>query len=150
MVAKEHSTTNGLEKLNGLFAWWGYSPNGDGRFETQFKRFQEFSSEMRKASTEAFGDEMNTIFANRERAIDAMQNLVRSRKPDEFLAAEAAVFSIYLEEMALQAKRWAALTERAHECCATLARDVAKEIEAPRGAAKPGTSTPEPRRQAAE
>lgn len=133
MVTKDKGTPNGLEKLNNLFVWWGIpNANGNGHLEIQLKRFQTFASEMQKTCTEAFGDEMTALFAARERSVQAVQNLVRSRKPDEVVAAEAGILAALLEETALGAKRWAALAEHAHECCSALAKDVAKEIESPR------------------
>lgn len=133
MTTKDKGAPNGLEKLNNLFNWWGIpNSNGNGHMEAQLKRFQTFASEMQRTCTEAFSDEMAAVFAARERSIQAVQDLVRSRKPDEIIAAEAGILSSLLEETALQAKRWAALAERAHECCAALAQDVAKEIESPR------------------
>lgn len=130
MATNDKSTPNGLERLNNLFIWWGIpNANGNGHLEAQLKRFQTFTSEMQKTCTEAFGEEMAGLFAAREHSIQAVQNLMRSRKPDEVIAAEAGILASLLEETALQAKRWAVLAEHAHECCTALARDVAKEAE---------------------
>lgn len=135
MATNDKSTPNGLERLNSLFVWWGIpNANGNGHLEAQLKRFQTFTSEMQKSCTEAFGEELTGLFAARERSIQAVQNLMRSRKPDEIVAAEAGILASLLEETALQAKRWATLTEHAHECCTALAQDMAK------GAASPVTS----------
>jgi hypothetical protein len=95
--------------------------NGEGHLEAQLKRFQTFTTEMQKTCTEAFSEEMSALFAAHERSVQAVQDLVRSRKPDEIIAAEAGILSSLIEEAVLQAERWAALAEHAHECCAVTA-----------------------------
>jgi hypothetical protein len=148
MNAKQEGSTNSIEKLNGLLAWWG-TARGLGEFEERFKRFQEFALELQKASAEAAAHEIESIFATREQFIDSMKGLVQSRGPEEVLAAQAAIAETYFTGLAEQAKRWATFAEKTHTCCSEMAREAALAKPSETKLATRPASTREPR-QAAE
>lgn len=129
MNTKDDSLTAGVERLNGLLSWWGVPiAGGNGTIDSQIKRFQQFASDLQKTCSDAYSGEIAALFRNNDRLVRSFQDLLRSRRPQEVMAAESDILANFLEGASLHAKRWAELTQKLEECCAAMARDAAKDL----------------------
>lgn len=128
METKDPITT-GIERMNALIAWWGVpTTNTSGTIDRQMQRWQAFAKDLQKACVESCSAEMAAAFDGNDRLGRSFQELMQSRQPQEFLAAESEIFALLLERASLRAKRWAELTEKLQDCCATMARDTAGDL----------------------
>ena len=126
MNAKQDTLTAGTERLNGLQGWWGISMPGDsGTMTTQIKRLEQFAEDVQKTCGDAYSGEIGALFNSNDRAVRSFQELLRSRRPHEVLAAESEILATFLESASQQAKRWAELTQKLQECSAGMAHDAA-------------------------
>ena len=136
MTAKTDTIPTGLNRFNGLLAWWG-APDGLGlgNTEAQTKRFQVLVTELGQAFNEASSYQVETLSATNERLACSLQELLRSRQPQELMAAQSNIVAGLLASLAAQTKAWADLTQKVHGCCAAMVREAADET------AKQGVST---------
>ena len=134
MSAKDENITMGLDRLNAMFAWWGVpgangsTANGMGQIDGQMKRFQSFTSDLQKAYTDAYSNQMGTLLGANERIARSFQEILGCRQPQDVIAAESKVFATILEEASLQAKTWIELTQKVQDYCAAMARDTATNV----------------------
>ena len=155
MTAKTDTIPTGLNRFNALLAWWG-APDGLGlgSTEAQTKRFQILVTELGQAFNEASSCQVETLSATNERLACSLQELLRSRQPQELMAAQSSVVASLVEGLAAQTKVWADLTQKVHGCCATMVReaadDAAKQSVSAASAATQGQSEPPVDREAAK
>lgn len=117
-------------RLSNLTPWWGDpGPNGAGALDRQIKRLQQFAADCQRTCADAYRDEMDAILKRNERIGQSVQELLRSRRPPEALAAQSEILAILFEGASLQAKHWAEMTQKLHECCAAIARDAASDLK---------------------
>ena len=141
--------TAGIEKMNALIAWWGLpATNASGAVERHMQRWQTFAKDLQKAYVDAYSAEVTAAFDGNDRLGRSFQELLQCRQPQEFVAAESEIFALLLERASLRAKRWAELTEKLQDCCATMARDAAGDLRPPSSDGEQQVAKPA-RRQAA-
>ena len=129
MNAKDDALTAGVERLNAMLGWWGVPiAGGNGMMEGQMKRLQQFASDVQKMCSDAYSGQMGALFSSNDRLVRSFQDLLRSQRPQEVLAAESEIFATFLEGASQQATRWAELTQKLQECCAAMARDAAEDL----------------------
>jgi hypothetical protein len=137
----------GVDRLNGLLAWWGMAGSeGNLRFEGQIKRFQQFAADLQKAYGEAYRQQVEALSAANERLVRSLQGLLLSRKPDELMAAESEILATLLEGASLQAQTWAELGQRVQECCLALASEATAQVH--KLAETPAVAPPQAERSA--
>lgn len=146
MNAKSSALTMGVERLNALLVWWGV-PTAEchGTIDGQMKRLQESASDLLKTCGDAYGDQLDDLFTSNDRLVRSFQELLRSRRPQEVLAAESEIFATFLEGASRHAKRWAELSQKLQEFSTAIAREAADdirqralEIVSPSALAEPG------------
>jgi hypothetical protein len=129
MDAKDDALTAGVERLNALLGWWGVPiASGTEMTDSQMKRLQRFASDLQRAYGDAYSSQVAALFSSNERLVRSFQDLLRSRRPQEVLAAESEILATFLEGASLHAKRWAELTQKLQECSAALAREAAEDL----------------------
>jgi len=116
------------DRFAGLLSWWGITdPVEAGPFGPGLKRLQGFVSEVQKAYGEAYGRQMEGLFAANEHFAQAVQGLMRSRRPADAMAAQSGLMATLMEDASAQAKGWADLVEKLKDCCSSVARESAEE-----------------------
>lgn len=129
MVAKNEAASVGLDRVNGVFAWWGLSgADSAGKLDGQFKRFHAFTSDLQRAFGDTYGAQMSTLLGANERIGRSFQEFLKCRQPQDVIAAEASVLAAILEETSLQTKTWLELSRKVQECCAAMVRETADEV----------------------
>jgi len=139
-VSKEQGNGSAAtDRFAGLLSWWGVTdPSKTGPYETQLKRLQGFLSELQRAYGDAYARQMEGYFAANEHFARAVQDLMRSRRPADVVAAESNLMSALMEEAATQAKAWSELAQKLTECCSAATREtIAKAQEGGGAAARP-------------
>ena len=141
------SLPTGLDRLNALLAWWGI-PNelALGNMEEQTKRFQVLVIDLSQAFSEASSCQAKTLNATNGQLARSLQDLLRSRQPQELMAAQLSVVADLLESLAAQTKTWADLNQKVHSCCATTVREMAEEVAKQISGAAPAKAQSEPER----
>lgn len=149
MTAKTDDNPTGLDRLNALLAWWAM-PKGMalGNTEEQTKRFQVLVTDLSQAFSEASSSQVKTLNATNGQLARSLQDLLRSRQPQELMAAQLSVVAGLLESFAAQTKTWADLNQKVHRCCATMIRETAEEAAKQVGGAAPAKAQSEPERSA--
>jgi hypothetical protein len=145
------SLPTALDRLNALLAWWAI-PNGMalGNMEEQTKRFQVLVTDLNQAFSEASSCQAKTLNATNGQLARSLQDLLRSRQPQELMAAQLSVVAGLLESLAAQTRIWADLNQKVHSCCATMIRETAEEVAKQVSGAAPPKAQPEPERSAGE
>jgi hypothetical protein len=129
-AAKDGNITTGLNRLNALFTWWGVSNSyRNGDIDTPMKRLQACASDLQKSYGDAYGRQMQALFAANERLAGSLQELVRCRKPRDVIAAELDILATLLEGALVQTKAWVELTKNVQDCCAAMTRNVAMDLK---------------------
>ena len=112
------------DRFAGLLSWWGMTGPAEGRpYEARLKRLQKLVAELQGAYGEAYGRQVEAMFAANEHFARAVQDLMRSRTPSDVVAAESALMSALMEEAAAQARGWSQLVQKLTECCTTAATE---------------------------
>lgn len=129
MNMKDDALTAGVDQLNGLLGWWAAPiAGGNGMMNGQMKRLQQFASDMQKMCGDAYSQQIGALFSSNEQLVRSLQDLLRSQRPQEVLAAELEISATFLENASQQTTRWADLTQKLQECCAAMARDAAEDL----------------------
>ncbi len=129
MKPKYDALTAGADRLNALLGWWGAPiASGNGKMDGQMKLLQQLASDLQKTCRDADSGQMEGLFSSNDRLIHSCQELLHSRQPQEVMAAELDILATFLDSASLRARRWAELTQKLEEYCATLARDAAEEL----------------------
>jgi len=128
MGADDRNFTMGLDRLNALFTWWGVpGMNTNNNVDNQMKRLQALIADLQKAQSEAYGNQLDTLFSVGERVAGSLQAFVHCQQPDQVITAGSNVLAAILEGATLQAKSWLDLTQKVQDCCAQIAREAAAE-----------------------
>ncbi|MBA3516916.1 MAG: hypothetical protein H0T75_04580 [Rhizobiales bacterium] len=146
MNAKDDGLTAGVQRLNALLGWWGVPmAGGNGTIDRRMKRFQQFASDLQSACGDAYGGQMDVLCASNDRIARSFQDLLRSRQPQEAMAAELGILATFLESASRQARGWAELTEKLQTCCVAVAQDAAEDLRrrAPETAPTPEIGEPD-------
>ena len=141
MSRKNDALTEGMERLTALLGWWGAGTVGGTAIEEQMKRLHQFAAELQTASAAAYSGQMDAMLATNDRLARSFEDLVRSRRPQEVLAAESEIFATFLEAASQNSKRWAELTQTLQDCSAAIARKAAEDL---RRGAQEAASVPQP------
>ncbi|MDA8093281.1 MAG: hypothetical protein M0T84_05100 [Betaproteobacteria bacterium] len=129
MEVKENPFSASVERLNGLMSWWGITvPTGNGPFDRQMKRLQQFATDCRKVCADAYCGEMDALFSSNERLGHSIQGLLRYRRPPELLSPESEILAILLDDASCQARRWVELTQKLQERCSAMTLDAASDL----------------------
>lgn len=130
-MAPQHLSIS-LDRMSGLLTWWGVPDwMGNNTVETQMKRFQAVASDLQKSYGDACGRQMDVLLAANERLAHSLQQVCRSRHPQDIVAAESNILAIFLDGIERQAQIWMDLTQRVVEHCAALASEPADERHTP-------------------
>lgn len=129
MTTKTDNAPTGLDRFNALLAWWGTPNEIDlSNIGTQTKHFQILAANLSQAFGEASTSQMKTLITTNERLARSLQEILHSQQPAELMAAHSNVVAGLLESLAAQTKVWADLTQKLHDCCATVAREAVAEV----------------------
>jgi len=128
LMNKDGNITNGLDRLNALFEWWGIAnTTGNDGIDAQAKRLRALAFDLQKTYTEASGREMEALLTANERLIHTLHDILRSRNLQEAIAAQSSIVMTLLEAASLRARMWIELTEKILECRANLAGELPEE-----------------------
>jgi hypothetical protein len=131
-VNRERGNGTATDRFAGLLSWWGMTdPAQAGPYEARLKRLQKFVAELQGAYGEAYGRQMEAMFSANEHFARAAQDLMRSRKPSDVVAAESALMSALMEEAAAQAQAWSELVQKLTDCCTAAATETRRSAAAP-------------------
>ncbi len=129
MSAKDEMSGTELDRIHALFSWWGMpQAGGEGDVDGHMRRLQAFATDVQQAYSEAYSRQMETLTTIGERVAGSLQEFLRCRKPQDVIAAEAAVLATLLEGASLQAKAWGDATLKVHDRCTAMAREAAAEF----------------------
>ncbi len=107
-----------LDRLNALLAWWDL-PNsmGSGIGDAQTRRFRAVVSNVLKSYGDACDRQQEALSSTNEQLGRWLQNLRRSRHPQDIVTAGSAIVTTFLEEGSQQARIWAEFTEAVQARC---------------------------------
>jgi hypothetical protein len=143
MNGNEESAATGFGQMNDLLAWWKLPiANGAGIVQGNLRGAQTLARELQKVLTESFSSEVSATIESNERIRQAFQDMLQFRQPQNVLATEAEILSLFVERSSQQAKRWSETTQKIGECCMAMAHDMAGETR--RQAAEHEKSSPKP------
>lgn len=128
MKGSETNMSMGLNRMNGLLAWWGI-PNtiGADAIEARSKRFQLLVAELSTLFSDASSSQVQAISDTNDRFSQALQELLSARQAPELMAAQSNLVVGLIESLTAQTQAWAELTQKLHTCCAAAVRDAAIE-----------------------
>lgn len=151
MKTSESSILTGLDRMNGLLAWWGM-PNviDAGEIEARTKRFQVLVVDLSKLLSEASSSQAQALSAANEQFTRSLRELLGARQPPEFMAAQSDLVTGFMESLAAQTKAWAELTQKLHACCSAMTHEAAPETGRRPPGAVPAKSQSEAERLAAK
>ncbi|RJL07358.1 hypothetical protein D3P06_01060 [Paracoccus aestuarii] len=130
MEMKEAMTTE-TERLNAITAWWGLPFAGNsGAIDHNLRLWQGFAVKLQKICADAYDAEVNAVSDRTGRLGQSFQALMQCRNPNDLLSAQAQMVAVIHEGASLRAKRWSELSERLHDCCASIAQDAANDLNA--------------------
>ena len=125
---KESVAAAGFVQMNDLLSWWKLPiTNGADILQDNLRRMQTLGREMQKVLTESLSSEVKAAIESNEHIRQAFQEMLQSRQPQNVLATEAEIASLFLDRSSQQAKRWSETTQKIGECCMAMARDMAGE-----------------------
>lgn len=128
MKASETSIPTGLERINGLLAWWGIPNLAEASgMEAQAKRFQVLVVDLNKLFSEASTRQAQALSAANEQFASALQELLGARQPSELMAAQSSLMTGLMESFAAQTRTWTELTQKLHDCCSATVREAVAE-----------------------
>ncbi|MGE0333978.1 MAG: phasin family protein [Gammaproteobacteria bacterium] len=128
MKAADTSAPTGLDRLNGLLAWWGVPNAFDGsEIQAQTMRFQVLVLDLNKLFNEASSSQAQALSAANEQFTRALQELLSARQPPELMAAQSSLVTGLIESLAAQTGAWAELTQKLHGCFSAMVRGSAAE-----------------------
>lgn len=128
MKAAETSVPTGLDRMNGLLAWWGVPNAFDGsEMQVRTKRFQVLVLDLNKLFNEASSSQARALSVANEQFTRALHEHLSARQPPELMAAQSRLVTGLMESLAVQTKTWAQLTQKLHDCCLAAAREAAAE-----------------------
>lgn len=128
MKAAETSVPTGLDRMNGLLAWWGVPNAFDGsEMQARTKRFQVLVLDLNKLFNEASSSQAQALSAANEQFTRGLQELLSARQPPELMAAQSRLVTGLIESLAAQTRAWAELTQKLHDCCSATVREAAAE-----------------------
>lgn len=128
MKSSESSIPMGLDRMNGLLAWWGI-PNiiDASEMEARTKRFQVLVVDLNKLFSEASSTQAQAFSVANEQFTRDLQDLLSARQPSELMAAQSSLVTGLIGSLAAQTKAWAELTQKLHDCCSAMAHEAAPE-----------------------
>jgi hypothetical protein len=131
MKTSETSIPAGLERMNGLLAWWGIPDLAEASgMEAQAKRFQGLVVDLNRLFSEASSSQTQALSAANEQFASALQELLGARQPSDLMAAQSNLMTGLVESFAAQARNWAELTQKLHDCCSATVREAVAEAGA--------------------
>lgn len=124
MKILDSNIPTGLDRMNGLLAWWGM-PNAidAGEMETRNRRFQILVADLSKLLTETSSSQVEALTVANEQFARALHDLLSARQPPELMAAQSSLVTGLIESLAAQTRAWAELTQKLHDCCSALVRE---------------------------
>lgn len=145
MDAKDDGLAAGVKRLNALLGWWGAPMfGGGGAIDGQITQLQQFASDLQKACSHAYGGQMDVLCDSNDRLARSYHDLLRSRRPQEMMAAELDILATFLEGASRYSKGWTQLTEKLQECCSAIAQDAAEDLRRQASKAAPASEHGEP------
>jgi len=127
MKASE-STPTGLNRMNGLLAWWGIPDLVDASgMEARAKQFQVLVVDLNRLFSEASSSQARALSDANEQFARALQELLSARQPSELMAAQSNLVTGLMESFTAQTRAWTELTQKLHDCCSATVREAVAE-----------------------
>lgn len=118
MKRSKSETEGGLDRLNGLMAWWGFPNAAKGTGMTApVMQFQVLLLELNKVLNEAASTQAQAFSAASQHVGRAVQAAMSARQPLELIDAQAKLIGSLIECFAGQSAFWADLTQKLGDCC---------------------------------
>lgn len=137
MKPSETASPTGLNRLNGLLAWWDVSRLiGVSGMEAHAKRFQ-IVLDLNKLFNEAFSSQALALSAANEQLARSLQELLSARQPPELMTAQSSLLTALMENLATQTRVWAELTQKFYEACSGVTCETPSETGRCTGRSEP-------------
>ena len=117
-----------------VFAWWRIDGPVREAMEEQSRRLRVFAEELQSAYGDGSRAQLELTAATSERLAGSVQALAQCRKPEDFIAAEAAIANLLLASASAQMRHLFDFSGKIHDCCAAAVRDAAEAARAQTGA----------------
>lgn len=128
MNATDTSIPNGLDRMNGLLAWWGMPSVADaGEFESQAKRCQALVVELNKLFLDATSGQTQALSEANEEFGRTLRDLLSAREPAELMSAQSRLATALMQTLATQTRAWADLSQQLYDCCMAVVGETATE-----------------------
>jgi len=138
----------GIKRLNSLLTWWQWpSVEDKDSMSNQINRFQTLLAELQEAYLEAAQRHMDAILATNDKLARAAQGLLKGQKPEDAMAAQAAIVTIVIEAASEHAETWADLQRKVidHSSMLSSRRETAAGGDVFRTEPVPGAARPKPK-----
>jgi hypothetical protein len=126
MEVQSDEVTAGLNRLQGLWGWWG--AQGNRAMEGRIEKFQQLTNGLHKAYGEAWRHQFDALTTTNDRVSRSFQGLFSSRTPDELFAAETQILTAFLEAASVQMKAWSEIGQKIQGCYTDVACETASDI----------------------
>jgi hypothetical protein len=128
MTASESELRPGLNRINGLLAWWDAAHLiGVSGMEAQAKRLRTVVA-LNELFNEAGSRQAQALRTVNEQFARVLQELLNVRQPPELMSAQSNLVAVLMESLATQATIWAELSHKLCTYCASMGQ--AADIEA--------------------
>ncbi len=144
MTAKATSNPVGMNRMDGLLAWWGFPDAIDNNeLEAQANRCQALVVELNELFRNASSRQTQALSTANEEFSRALRELVSAREPGEVMAAQSSLLMALVSELVAQTGAWAELSQRLYDCCSAMARENAAAANERMSRNAPGTPKPD-------
>ncbi len=128
MNDRQPSIPTGMDRMNGLLAWWGM-PNvvDPSELEALTKRCHALVVELNHLFNDASSGQAQALSTANEEYARALQELLSVRQPAEFMSAQSRLVMGVMEHLAAQTGAWADLSQKLYDCCSAMVRESAEE-----------------------
>lgn len=101
-----------------MFSWWGLSKETDPeRCKARLAVLQAFVSDLQELFREASARQTDAVARANEKLANVAARVATARDPNEIMSLQADIGRWIVEVSVVNARAWADLTEKGHDCC---------------------------------
>jgi len=115
-----------VRQIGGVMDWWG--TRGNRVLEDRVQRFQQLTSDLQRACSEACHDEFEALTMANECVSRSFEGLLKSATPSEIFAIESEILSGLMKATSLHMKAWSDFGQKIQGHCMDAARATTSDI----------------------